>query len=822
MPNSVDHWLEVCRSHMFKPNEQVKMANFGSSTLDAPFEQAFSNLAHAYLRESAPTLLDHELGFQLLDTNEDKTKAVGVFGFRVGSHLLYAPVFFLSGELKGHELLYLKNQDMFVPLKENWLNYLLNRKPNIIGAGVDRDMQQLGLHQPDLNRLTESPSKYASALPAWIDGWLPKYAEWLRANWGEEIQEFATHCQANLNLDDFVKVAASGPLEELGEMCMEDVAFAKLYDEWHGIDKLASAIKEARGRELLPSVLDPSATKYTPPTLTGSVLDKQAAADEKPDARGKIIVITTEAMMVEDNPIELDEEEAEKLLKDNVLIKDHRDGDEVSVAYNIDVSQKLTNPRETGIYQVLTKPGSFEKCLVISSPHGPIGSGPFCTVVRLDEGSRNWLNYPSTCVWTGGQDEEEFAGGEESWNDWFESLSDSRTCSVGSRYVAVGPRRNGTMTFVVEKDLGDGCYEVRFSYHCDTPTGIGPLPGYSNDKFTQYGEHKMEWSYDSYSPWENGERIHLDAKKGTQLRSSTGDVWIPEGYKLLKVTPDPKGDEDEPICFSMSSSDTPPIKPGNLVDAQMFLMEKTSEMRVRHVNNRYLVNKAEHSPVDTLVHLVRDHGLSEKTARYVMKQADRCQHRQNQVVQFRIKYASPFLTDQGPAAPMMPEPPTGGYNPMGFNGPTQPSYEEEVAIPDLASINNDPSIYNVNPENGPQAPMDRQTVQNAAASGQKEIFDVSTIGSMLKAMRDDTMVDRYLPDLIKGLDRLGRVMFMFYWHQEQFAERYGKQDLPELEDSLRNTFESLGDVVIFLKQKTIEPYPEEAGNDLELDNAASI
>jgi hypothetical protein len=57
---------------------------------------------------------------------------------------------------------------------------------------------------------------------------------------------------------------------------------------------------------------------------------------------------------------------------------------------------------------------------------------------------------------------------------------------------------------------------------------------------------------------------------------------------------------------------------------------------------------------------------------------------------------------------------------------------------------------------------------------------------------------------MKALDRLGRVLFMFYWHQEEFQERYGKADLPELEDSLRNAFEVLGDVVLYLKQKTID------------------
>jgi hypothetical protein len=46
--------------------------------------------------------------------------------------------------------------------------------------------------------------------------------------------------------------------------------------------------------------------------------------------------------------------------------------------------------------------------------------------------------------------------------------------------------------------------------------------------------------------------------------------------------------------------------------------------------------------------------------------------------------------------------------------------------------------------------------------------------------------------------------------------------MPELEDSLRNAFEMLGDVILFLKQKTIEPYPEESSGDVDLGPSANV
>jgi len=137
-------------------------ADQGGLDSETSFEQAFSSLAHSYLRDKAPGLLDHEIGFQLLERNEDNTRAVGIFGFKVGPSWLYAPVFFLNGDLKGHELLYLKNQDMFCPLNEGWLNYLLSRKPPVLGEEVTRNSRQLGVLPPDIQQLKRNPYKYAA------------------------------------------------------------------------------------------------------------------------------------------------------------------------------------------------------------------------------------------------------------------------------------------------------------------------------------------------------------------------------------------------------------------------------------------------------------------------------------------------------------------------------------------------------------------------------------------------------------------------------------------------------------------------------------
>lgn len=805
---TVPYWQKQLQRHMTTHGQVIKVAATPMDGGDIPFEQAFSNLAHAYIKDKAPTLLDHELGFQLLDRNEENTKAVGVLVFKVGSLMLYSPVFFIQGDLKGHELLYIKNQDMFVPLKENWLHYIINRKPNRIGSGVSQQTEQLGVAQPDLQRLSEPPSKYASAVMPAAQDFIPLYSHLITADWGEAVTDYATHCQDRLDLSHFVKQASLPMLKVLVDTFHRKPQLAQIFDEFHGLGTLHDAIKEAHVRlDAAAPQDDPYAvTKYRP--ITGSVLasrEKDAIAD----VRGRVLIVTMESST---QPLTLTDEDREQLVKDEVLITDDRSDDEVSVAVKSRVGERLANPGETGVYQVLTKPGEFEKCLVVVGPHGKCGRENHCVVVRLNNGYA-WGNYPKQAVWVADQleDTTEFPGDPSSWEKWFDKLSDSDiTSNSRSTYMAVGPNREASCAFRVYKSYGsyDGGKSYEISFDTYLSNGGGDYPRALNSGYSD-GDYS--------SP-----RLHIDAKNGTKLRSNAGDVYLPKTYKIIKLS---NGDYDDDMCCNpcgASGSKTEPLRLGNMVDAQMLVMSKTAELRIKESAGQYWVNQ-EFIPSHTaaLSHLVRDHGLREEPSRTLLKLAQ-ARSRSGNAVVCRVKYASPYLTDTGgPNAPHMDEPPSYQNNMLGYDGPTSSPYEQEQVVPELQASNTDPSVYDMDPQKQDE-PMDVAAVQQAAATGQKEVFDTSVISSMLKAVRDDTMIDRYLPDLTSGMDKLGRLMFMFYWHQDKFAERYGKQDLPELEDSLRNAFEVISDVILFLKQKTVEPYLEEDTQDTDLGDASAI
>jgi hypothetical protein len=762
----------------------AKQAELGGDGQDIPFEQALSNLAHAYLRDKAPSLLDFEVGFQLLERNQENTKAVGVVGFKVGSMWLYVPIFFLRGELKGHELLYIKDQDVFVPLKENWLNYLLSRKPNILGDGTNKDTHQLGVMSPSLQQLSNNRVKSSSAYPAWVEDFLPVWA-YMATTPTSEQEKFA-------NMRTFPEMLAAeggNSVKFMYEVANRYPSVFKAATELYG-DKLSGALKEAcELHKKASNVLTPAQPTNKRISRTGPVIDTTIP---HPIKTGALEIITMDHTRSETLPEGPDEEDQEKLLRDGVLIKDERAGDEVSVAYKTQVEKRLFNPAESGLYEVLTNTGDIERCFIVLAPMGPNGRFKFATLVRVEGGGKkDWINVHPTRVWAVSKVE-----GDE-YNDWLEGLSVPDSLSKGSTYMLCGRTGECTVPFRVEGTIGDAdgkiVYNVNFHTHAERGRAV-----------YEAGHRVIPFSGDDeYSPYRDGQRIHLKGKGGSKLVASQGDVFVPEDFYAIPVAK-PADDFD--------SDRKEPLAPGNIADAEMMIMAKTAELTIYHNGYEVELNKLRMEPKQAFIALIKDHGFREKQAREMLREAE-----QKHKARYRVKYAEyvkqaqdPFL-QPGPTAPGFPGPQMGTTDVIGGQVPAQFPMSTEQPVADM--YRGDPSQYD--PTLVPD-PMAMQGAQQAAQLGQKDVFDTAMIGSMLKAVRQDSMVDKYLGDLMKGMDRVGRILFMFYFHQDDFGDRYGKADMPELEDSLRNTFESMGDLVLFLKQKSVDPYPEEGSLGVDL------
>lgn len=764
--------LAEVRAHS---RQGLKSAAIGGEP-ESSFESSLASLAYIYIRDKAPALLDYMVGFQLVDRNEDNTKAVGIFGFKLDNQWLYAPVFFLNGDLKGHELLYLKDQDTFVPMKENWINYLISKQPMILGKSSPDTARDLGIQQPNLSALSTPPEtgkfaadKYLPKLQKWAYELLPRFAQWCCKS-PSKLEKFAGLPERL----DLATVLASDVriVKTAVELFKKSPGLKQAFDTYYGDATLTTALHKLRNQILA----QPS----------GILQQKQAAA-----TKPKKVEIVADDVITENLP-EMTEPEREKLLRDGYLIRDHRNGEEVSKAYNVQIPQTLSNPDQTDIYEVLSSEGEFDKCVVIHNPHGGRGRVNSTLVLRLSD--KQWGTYDATAVFVRPAKTEKQQ--VESFQDWLDGQSGAESLQTGATYVAIADNGHGSAVFEVEEDLGDKFYSVYWPYGDYSRTS---RPSYLPDAaYAGSGE--------------SCDQVVLNQRQGTSFKSFHGKLFVPPNAKIIKIKDAPKCtkcDKTKATCncdyFNSPRKDfnKQPIKPGNLADLQMQIFQKTAEVKLWHDHNEVVINRSRMTKKAGLMHLVRDHGFTERTAKRMLKEAERAGGKR-----YRVKYANPYPYQydamQGPGVPSFPEQDMMAAAPEYGNVPATMPQEDSIGIPEMDAAMTDPGVY----DNSPQAlpdPAAMQTAQTAAQTGQKEVFDASMIGGLLKAVRDDSLVDRYQGDLMKALDRLGRIYFLFLWHNDEFMERYGKSDLPELEDALRNSFEGLGDLVLFLRAKSVSP-----------------
>jgi hypothetical protein len=426
------------------PSQSLIKSGAVGGEQESGFEQAFSSLAYAYLKDKAPRLIDYIVGFQLVDRNNDNTKAVGVFGFKVGSQWLYAPVFFLNGDLKGHELLYTKSQDAFVPMKENWVNYLMSRKPHVLGEGSPQETQQLGGLSASLTQFTFPPNFNKVGRDTWdavvkqgFDRGVQHVDEWAKpavSMIASGILKKARFLFGTLDRDqqfNMQKVAenpsavtVAGTALSLEDFLSEDLDILKaaydLFDSnpaindgitrFHGgremFARIGQAMRDkvaAADNSIMPTLIPArKVVKKAEESCGDTILPVQKYESEthKVDPTKKVEVWTQKKAMSPRGFARLSTEQRTKIAQHGYLVEDERSGDEVSVAYKTQVANALTNPGETDIYSMLERPGKFAKMLVPtagrSSTHTRLRSGSTrkATSTRKTTSSRGLRTFP--------------------------------------------------------------------------------------------------------------------------------------------------------------------------------------------------------------------------------------------------------------------------------------------------------------------------------------------------------------------------------------------------------------------------------------------
>ena len=767
-------------------------------------ESQFADLAFSFLREKAPKLMEHMVGFQVLDKSEDDNRMAGVFGFKVGKEKhgqrYYTMVMFMNGELKGYEVLYVPDQDICVPLQENWVTYLLNRRPPVTGMGVPQNEWSRGSLRPDLSVFSRSPMTFGKA------------NECLRGYWTRgdlfDITPLLLKLQQPMN--DPLEKAAMARLdlsrvrEELGLRAMspllnsmrEDPKFASVAMKFYDFVPWLKRRKQA-------AVLD------------GGVAEVKGKPFKSTDPdTGTVTIIR------EDGAIPLDtlqDSERETLLAEGIVIRDNRTG--AAHTYKLDTPTRLDRPSENGLFEICVSPSKFERMLVVQAPR-TIGKGEsngVITLVRLDHDNQ-YTNTSHKAVLARKQLL------TQDWKPVYEKLGEVGDLAVGDRAMLILPNGEATRPFrVADRETGpDG-----------TLLWVDPDEYVSNsraDVMRFDGGHGCCGSpcESDSKGWQRPAICHVgptvNRRPDHDDRAESGDWWK-SSCRAIRLSPDASKftaigstllAPEKCKAVKLSSSKRFDCELGTLADLQalMFKQAGVTQLDVYAKAGSWQVcgkhgQTAPRGWADTLTTLVRDYGIYAPEARTLAKAAKADGHART----FITKAA--YGVDDPPTSPPVDILDDIRYEDPSWMAPVVPSLGIRQRV--NPTLDNNRELYN------PDTRLDPDTMRgggNAArATGQKDVFDTSVLGGLLKQMDSGDVIDRYLTDISKGLDRKGRMLLMFYWHRDKFAERYGPDEMKELEDSLRNNFKGDGDLVLFLKKKAVEPDSGMRGGDVDLDDS---
>lgn len=137
---------------------------------DLDIEKAFSDMASGRVTNRVGDLMkdEHRIGFEVVKKNDDNTRMLGIFAFKIEKDLVFAPVFFLSGEIKG-PLLYRCDNKRFVPANKDWASYLIEHMQDTDGKPIDKSKSRTTESRVAMDRLLFHPTKEASIKDAVIE-----------------------------------------------------------------------------------------------------------------------------------------------------------------------------------------------------------------------------------------------------------------------------------------------------------------------------------------------------------------------------------------------------------------------------------------------------------------------------------------------------------------------------------------------------------------------------------------------------------------------------------------------------------------------------
>jgi hypothetical protein len=782
----------------------------GSNPDDEAIERAVMDQAYGFVAQKAGPLMDtqHRIGFEIVYKNDSNTRIVGIFAFKIDKEILYAPIFFLNGEIKGTELLYRVDSKNFVPLTPEWVEFLIGRGTTEAGRGVDRSHRKNMQADVEFDRISNPPA-----------GGRQKIANHKDVD-AEAFHKFAAVCceifaeqrEAPKVLEKFAREDGQKNLiEALEKWTREDIDFAENLANHTDLDAVLSAAIEGTQERI-----EKNASHETP------VLE--------------LFLSLHESM----TPAEVTE-----FAKAGAFIRDTRNDAEglMGVVYE-EGTTSLEGISGAGLYDVVMVDGSLRKAFC--SPASDVeflsqscdnDARPYGVEVGYDDPWRtpNLEHKLESVVCL--RDKSKDSAKRKNVFGKFEKdaaqcIADgdlTQECSSGKAY-RLYDNAKGTISepfYVVSKASAEdgitilkvvpeyGATPKRLKINpdyrsCDFGLGIVGTCGY----FIEVGIKEAKQSpYDHSDPDEYSVRFNEDVSVAD--RTTIDKVLFDGGLDKLAIHK--KSGFEYQITSTKKAFKTSPA-----LSEWGMKVALAKELRLPAAEATRLVDEAKQAGAVTFWY------QKPKSAKVTAEELELAKILKEKADKEK-KFVKATDEDKTEAAKRVAEKSARNgifvqdeadfdtYNDDFFGVEVDPNryyaldtetdfdYAPDQRVGDAYNPGEPGGISRGHILNSTPEDLEVLTRTNNLSS----LFEHGIVGSLVHTYDSAALIDKYIPDFEQALDSLGRVLFLFYWKPGDFSDAYGTDDMTDLENKISSIFRSFGDLVLDLLKKSKK---RQAGN----------
>jgi hypothetical protein len=841
---------------------------------DGAVERAFMDQAYGFLANKAGKLMQdpYRLGFEVVYKNDANTRMVGIFAFRVNDQIMYAPVFFLNGDIKGTDLLYRQETKTFVPLNEEWVSYLTEKNSYEPGIPVDRKeftrannhvrlediayppnykrdkrasehLDPVGKEDADVNNdgKVNSTDKYLKKrretiakkvkskkadsdaidtfgdidmiIEAAFDKEIPAEGKML-----DPVGKEDADINNDKKVDKTDKYLAAKRKAVAENITKSSKLLRKFITEDGGMEavtKLASLMENSfEFTEALISNIPEE--DYMPQDLNV----KKASADKvdptlvlftgRPGKTEHSYLLKKADETKDPNKSPAVNKFADKFFSQGYYLWDDRAESDLVPVYK-DNEERLDMIGGAGIYDVLLHDGSFRKAIVApkSQTDFKCNNGPPIASYRGDSwnigGVVEDIEYNSTsrsmypdiviCYMDG---EKESDMRRQVHGKFIKDQAQMLRDGDLEKEMTTG---KSFRIFDVEAGALSAPFYVKEKKEEDGITYYSVVPMYGASEFTIL-THNPDMTENDLSIGFLGKDVAF-VPVGTEsfnVKNDTYDGRPYYQYHFKRISDSEIGD-----VASLDAWVTEYVKKASLLydrDSDTFSWRTGSKEQSDYMTRVNMAVKLASAgfhadAVDEMLTSTKSAGQTNwyygdptmnKVAFPIIQNRDAIfRTTTNQDFKVNQEYPQSFILRTSKDSLQLPPQIVGdAYDPgMGVK-------PDETGGGNNSGMSKE-QLMTMSPE---------QIAQFASSNKLPNVFEHGLVGSLVQVYDSISMIDKYLPDMEEALDRLGRILFLFYWKPRDFEDAYGADDMTNLENQILSNFKSFGSLTLDLLKRS--------------------